>query len=281
MNVEAPRSFVVPKECEKAAWQNGFRRGLGEQAGWASFGSTTARAKIHLAAAGKNGPWFLALDHAGVVAEMRLPKADMPVPGLARHGFDNLGRLYATLRRVYELGVSLPDGPLKEFEAKTANLPKTTEAERLIVQRIGQDIFRDRLMDYLAGPLPAHGDHRPGAPARLAHHSLGRLRERRRTPQRSQRPYPFRPLGRGLRPRPRDLRRRREPAFSPTLSGHGRAELRWKSCIPLTGRRLAQHRERAMRSEQWDRTYMRLSLGGELSRDRSVESVSWSLDTRA
>ena len=102
MNVEAPRSFVVPKECEKAAWQNGFRRGLGEQAGWASFGSTTARAKIHLAAAGKNGPWFLALDHAGVVAEMRLPKADMPVPGLARHGFDNLGRLYATLRRVYE-----------------------------------------------------------------------------------------------------------------------------------------------------------------------------------
>lgn len=157
MNVEAPRSFVVPKECEKAAWQNGFRRGLGEQAGWASFGSTTARAKIHLAAAGKNGPWFLALDHAGVVAEMRLPKADMPVPGLARHGFDNLGRLYATLRRVYELGVSLPDGPLKEFEAKTANLPKTTEAERLIVQRIGQDIFRDRLMDYLAGPPPATG----------------------------------------------------------------------------------------------------------------------------
>ena len=83
------------------------------------------------------------------------------------------------MRRVYELGVSLPDAPLEEFKAKTANLPRTTEAERLIVQRIGQDIFRDRLMDYWQGRCPLTGITDPAAPARLAHHSLGRLRERR------------------------------------------------------------------------------------------------------
>jgi DNA-binding winged helix-turn-helix (wHTH) protein len=65
--------------------------------------------------------------------------------------------VYAALRRVYELCVSLPDAPLKEFETKTASLPKTTEAERLIVQRIGQDIFRARLMDYWQGRCPLTG----------------------------------------------------------------------------------------------------------------------------
>ena len=67
---ESPQSFVVRQECEKATWQNGFRRALGEQHGWAMFASTKARGKIYLAAAGKNGPWFLALDQAGVVAEL-------------------------------------------------------------------------------------------------------------------------------------------------------------------------------------------------------------------
>lgn len=135
--LESPQSFVVRQEFEKATWQNGFRRALGEHAGWAAFASTTARGKVYLAAAGKSGPWFLALDHAGVVAELGLPRIETPGPTLARYAFESLGDLYAALGRVYALGVSLPDAPLKEFEAKTAKLPKTTEAERLIVQRIG------------------------------------------------------------------------------------------------------------------------------------------------
>jgi hypothetical protein len=41
--------------------------------------------------------------------------------------------------------------PLARFRAKTAGLPRTTEAECLVIQRIGQDVFRDTLMDYWAG----------------------------------------------------------------------------------------------------------------------------------
>ena len=96
-----PPTFIVRQECDKAAWQNGFRRTLSEQAGWAAFGSTTARGVIHLAAAGKQGPWFLALDHA-VIAELGLPEADMSGPGHSRHVFNTLGELYTALRRVYE-----------------------------------------------------------------------------------------------------------------------------------------------------------------------------------
>lgn len=152
--LESPQSFVVREECQKAASQNGFRRILREEAGWAAFGSTTAHGTIHLAARGQQGPWFLALDHLGVIQELSLSQATVSGPGRARFTFDTLGALYAVLHRVYQLGVSLPDAPLREFEQRTADLPRTTEADRLIVQRIGQDIFRDRLMDYWQGRCP-------------------------------------------------------------------------------------------------------------------------------
>src|SRR5208282_1321193 len=97
-----------------------------------------ARGAIHLAAAGVRGPWFLALDHAGMIAELGLPAAPMPGPGKTRYAFDTLGELYAALARVYALGVSLPDAPLREFEIRVADLPRITEAERLVVQRVGQ-----------------------------------------------------------------------------------------------------------------------------------------------
>src|SRR5262245_64059143 len=101
---QVPQTFIIREECRKAASQNGFRRVLGEEAGWAAFGSTTAQGTIRLAAAGPQGPWFLALDHAGVIAELGMLPADIPGPGSARYVFDTLGALYAALPRVYELG---------------------------------------------------------------------------------------------------------------------------------------------------------------------------------
>ena len=53
--------------------------------------------------------------------------------------------------------MSLPEAPLDRFKAKTANLPRTTEAERMVIQRIGQDVFRDALMDYWGGRCPLTG----------------------------------------------------------------------------------------------------------------------------
>lgn len=157
VQVETPQSFVVREECEKAAWQNGFRRPLGSVAGWTCFASTTVPSLIYLAASGSKGPWFLALDHSGVAKELGNPKTSMPGPGLARFEFATLGQLYAELSRVYQLAASLPDAPLALFRSKVKHLPQTTEAERLVVQRIGQDIFRTSLMDYWQGRCPLTG----------------------------------------------------------------------------------------------------------------------------
>jgi hypothetical protein len=45
-------------------------------------------------------------------------------------------------------------GAADRFHAKTAGLSRTTEAERLVIQRIGQNVFRDALMDYWGGRCP-------------------------------------------------------------------------------------------------------------------------------
>jgi predicted restriction endonuclease len=47
--------------------------------------------------------------------------------------------------------------PLARFRAETAGLPRTTEAERLVIQRICQDVFREALMDYWGGRCPITG----------------------------------------------------------------------------------------------------------------------------
>lgn len=33
----SPQSFIIHEECEKAAWEHGYRRSLGEADGWAAF----------------------------------------------------------------------------------------------------------------------------------------------------------------------------------------------------------------------------------------------------
>lgn len=155
--ITSPQPFIIREECEKAAWQHGFRRVLAEKDGWAAFESTTAQGTLWLAAATDQGPWFLALDHPGVIAELALPSAHTDGPGIDRYSFPTLTALYSILPRIYQLSTSLPDAPLKTFHQQTAKLPQTTEVERLVVQRIGQDIFRNSLMEYWQGRCPLTG----------------------------------------------------------------------------------------------------------------------------
>ena len=97
--LETPQSFVVREECQKAASQNGYRRVMGEDAGWACFASTTAQGAIYLAAFGSHGLWFLALEHAGIIEELGLPTTNMPgeskivwAPSQSRSIFSQISR---------------------------------------------------------------------------------------------------------------------------------------------------------------------------------------------
>jgi hypothetical protein len=152
IQLQAPPGFVVRTESQKAAWDNGYRLERGIESGWLRYGSTTAPGSIWIAGVSEHGPWLLSLDHSGVAAEVgTFPASPTRGPGLATYSLATVKELHGALDRVYKLAVSLPEAPLDRFRAKTANLPRTTEAERIVVQRIGQDIFRDALMEYWNG----------------------------------------------------------------------------------------------------------------------------------
>jgi hypothetical protein len=156
--LENPPGFVVRTEAQKAAWDNGFRLERGVEHGWLHYASTTAPGSVWIAGASLRGPWLLSLDHQGVSAELKgLPPAPVEGPGIGTFMFETLTQLHAALERTYKLAASLPDVPLARFRAKTAGLPRTTEAERLVIQRIGQDIFREALMDYWGARCPMTG----------------------------------------------------------------------------------------------------------------------------
>jgi len=78
-------------------------------------------------------------------------------PGIATFAFPTVKALRAAVDRVYKLAMSLPEVPLDRFKAKTASLPRNTEAERWVIQRIGQDVFRAALLDYWDSRCPLTG----------------------------------------------------------------------------------------------------------------------------
>jgi hypothetical protein len=154
---EDPPGFVVRTELQKAAFENGFRLERGIQSGWLRYSSTTVAGDIWLAGASMIGPWLLSIGQHEIAAEMKLESRRDDGPGSATFVFEDLQELYEGLDRAYRLGASLPDAPLRQFRAETGALPRETEAERLVVQRIGQNVFRDALIKYWNGRCPLTG----------------------------------------------------------------------------------------------------------------------------
>jgi hypothetical protein len=155
---ENPPGFIVRTDARKAASDNGFRLEGGVENGWLRFASTTARVVIWIARVSNDGPWLLSVDRPEVSAETGIvPLSDLPGPGAASFAFDTHHALYVALDRVYQLGVSLPDAPLHVFQAAARDLPRTTEAQRLVVQRVGQEVFRKALLAYWGSRCPLTG----------------------------------------------------------------------------------------------------------------------------
>jgi hypothetical protein len=158
MSIQNPPGFHIETEAQKAASNNGYRLERGVESGWLHYASTTAQGEIWLAASSNHGPWFLSLSHKGIREELKLCLApEVSGPGIVTFIFDTLSDLYVALNTTYRLSVSLPDVPLKHFQKETEKLPKSTEAERFVIQRVGQNIFRNALLEYWNRTCPLTG----------------------------------------------------------------------------------------------------------------------------
>ncbi len=145
---------VTITRLEKAATDNGFDLELERTAHWLSFGSSQTSMRVWLTAVGESQ--FLAatsradvldgLAGLGTVFTNLLPSGAAGALSVS-----DVAALHRLLRRAFQLSRTLPDALLRVFQDQTANLPRATEAERLVVQRVGQDIFRRGLLEYWDG----------------------------------------------------------------------------------------------------------------------------------
>lgn len=147
-------SAVTVTRFEKAAADNGFDHELQRDGDWLRFGSSHAPLEVWLTADDEGHP-LAGLSRNDVAQALEghgeRVTVTMPTGAQAVRRVKDVAELHRLLRRAYQFARALPNELLHAFEKKTHLLPRNTEAERLVVQRVGQDLFRAGLFDYWEG----------------------------------------------------------------------------------------------------------------------------------
>lgn len=147
---------------DKAAVDEGFGLRREDDGTWLAYDSLGAPASIRLTCADQG--FFVAVNHPGVAADLaerwqNWPSGDEPQApdGFTAFVVSDTTPLHHLVREIWRLARALPVEPLRIFEAQTRSLPRTTEAERLVIQRVGQNVFRDAQLAYWGGRCAVTG----------------------------------------------------------------------------------------------------------------------------
>jgi putative restriction endonuclease len=145
---------------EKAAADNGFDIDHGLVGSWLHFESSHAPGALWLTVWAGVTP-LAALSHPGVLRSLSAVGVAIthPLPPGARGGRSvaDFAELHRLLRRALLLAQNLPTALYEDFAARTASLPRSTEAERLVVERVGQDLYRKGLLELWEGRCAISG----------------------------------------------------------------------------------------------------------------------------
>lgn len=144
---------------EKAGREHGWENVVESAEACVVLASARHRGRATVTA-GSGGGWQVTFPDGRLVRELA-----RSLPGLASgHGFNpsDIDALATLLRRAAELSLALPDEAARTFRERAASeldrlADKGTEVERLVRQRVGQDVFRDALLDYWDGACAVTG----------------------------------------------------------------------------------------------------------------------------
>jgi len=146
---------------EKAGRENGWENVVDSLEEGVVLASARHHGRSSIVAIGATPGWSLELPEGRLTREL-----DRTLPGLTqgagRFNAADMDTLSALLRRAAELSQSLPDQAAQTFRARTATelaaiAARGTEVERMVRQRVGQDVFREALMDYWGGACAVTG----------------------------------------------------------------------------------------------------------------------------
>lgn len=151
---------AIATRLEKVAFDNGFDLPLMSGGAWIGFASSQAPLRIWLTQ--RDDRLFVVAFSQANVAHALTALGDVcnvPLPpgSFAARSVADIPALHHLVRRAFQLSRALPHELLHAFEKAVASLPRSTEAERLVVQRVGQDIFRQGLIDYWEGRCAVTG----------------------------------------------------------------------------------------------------------------------------
>ncbi|AKF86364.1 hypothetical protein MFUL124B02_25805 [Myxococcus fulvus 124B02] len=153
-------SPILVSRVEKAATDNGFDQALDPEGDWLVFASTQCPLRVWLGAFG-DAVFLAAFSQQNVARALdeygTAMAAPMPKGAAGGRTVPDVPVLHRLLRRAFQLSKALPNELLHTFEKQVAALPKTTEAERLVVQRVGQNLFREGLLDLWEGRCAVTG----------------------------------------------------------------------------------------------------------------------------
>jgi putative restriction endonuclease len=139
---------------EKAAADNGFDLDGSQQGDWTRFRSSHSPLCVWLKAQ-VGGPLVVALSRSNVLKALEgfepLTPDVLPEGACGARSVTDFSTLHQLMRRAFHLSRTLPDELLRVFQSQTATLPRSTEVERSIIQRVGQDLFRGGLLEYWDG----------------------------------------------------------------------------------------------------------------------------------
>jgi putative restriction endonuclease len=144
-------STAAQTRLEKAAADNGFDLGGSQQGDWIHFWSSHSPLRIWLRPQ-EGGLLIVALSQSNVLNALEgfgsLTSDPLPTSACGARSVTDFPTLHRLVRRAFQLSRTLPDELLRIFQSQTAALPRSTEVERFVIQRIGQDIFRQGLLEY-------------------------------------------------------------------------------------------------------------------------------------
>ena len=153
-------SPAIITRLEKVAVDNGFDRDLPREGDWLAFASTQAPLCIWLTVFG-DAVFIAAFSQQNVARALGAYGTPMAAPlpkgALGGRTVTDIPSLHPLLRRAFQLSKTLPDELLHTFEKQTASMPRATEVERFVIQRVGQNVFRNGLISYWEGRCALSG----------------------------------------------------------------------------------------------------------------------------
>jgi len=146
---------------EKAGREHGWENVVESIESRVVLASARHRGRATVTPASDGTGWHVTFPEGRLVRELA-----RSLPALVKGGgcFDapDIDALAALLRRAAELSLALPDQAAHRFRERAARelarlAGQGTEVERLVRQRVGQDVFRDALLDYWGGACAVTG----------------------------------------------------------------------------------------------------------------------------